>query len=98
MQIPFTRSLQNGLRMGELKGECNMKKTFFFLIVIMILAACVSVPAVETSATPILATIMPPALSPEPRQESAAATSTLSIEEPLMVAFAKDGDLHLWDS
>ena len=74
-----------------------MKKSFFPLIVIMILAACASVPAVYTSATPISATVIPPALSPEPTQESATALATLSTEQALVVAFVKDGNIQLWD-
>ncbi|HSK89314.1 MAG TPA: hypothetical protein VK880_13205 [Anaerolineales bacterium] len=73
-------------------------KTITLLFLGAMLAACAPGPVVNTSATPIAATVIAPARSPEPAQESTAAPATLSIEEPLTVTFAKDGDLHLWDS
>jgi dipeptidyl aminopeptidase/acylaminoacyl peptidase len=75
-----------------------MKKALFSLIVITILAACAPIRRVDTSTTPTSATVSAPTLRPELTQEATSAPATLSAEEPLVVAFAKDGDLHLWDS
>jgi WD40 repeat protein len=39
-----------------------------------------------------------PTLTSAPPQENAVASTTPSTEQPLVVAFAKDGDIHLWAS
>ena len=75
-----------------------MKKAVFSLIVVIVLAACAPAPEVSPAAAPLPATAIPPVFSPEPIDESSKTPATLPGEEPLVVAFAKDGDLHLWDS
>ena len=74
-----------------------MKKTLFPLIVIMILAACASVPPVDTSATPISATATAGAQPGTSTGKRSGSGDPLS-RDPLVVVFAKNGDLHLWDS
>ncbi|HET9590339.1 MAG TPA: hypothetical protein VFO91_16245, partial [Anaerolineales bacterium] len=64
-----------------------------FSIFLLSLAACTPRPATPPSATDSV-----PLLDPEPTQENAAAPGTPAVEETLLVAFARDGDLQLWDS
>lgn len=72
-----------------------MKKVFFPLIV-MLLVGCAPVPGVDPSTTPNSAGA--PTLNPQPTEQSAVAPAAVSVEDQLIVAFSKDGDLHLWDA
>jgi Tol biopolymer transport system component len=72
-----------------------MKKVSLALMV-MLLAGCALVPGVDHSITPNATGA--PTLNPQPIEQSAVAPATVSVEDQLVVAFAKDGDIHLWDS
>lgn len=75
-----------------------MKKALISLIVIIIMAACMPVPVRDPSATPLPSTAVAPTQSPEVTEQSTVASSPSLAEGQLLVSFAKDGDLHLWDS
>ncbi len=72
------------------------------VVLFLVLPACVPVPAVDAPAPPISdaapAAIVITAHPQEPAPEEAPNPPSPSIEEPVIVAFVKDGDIHLWDS
>src|SRR5215216_2267827 len=71
-----------------------MKNTFIPLVIVALLALSACAPRPETTILPTVT----PTHSLEPSQEETAAPTTSSLDEPLVIAFAKDGGIQLWDS
>jgi len=68
-----------------------MKKAFVALMMVALLAACA-----PSASTPISTSSLEPTVMLA--EESPAASAIPLTEQPLVVAFAKNGDIHLWDS